>query len=81
VKFDPGFKDRVLEEAKHEVTVRARLHKAGAALAGTWLALGVAWSYLRLDLRSGGKHRSRLRLAAALMFSALAAAVWLTMLG
>jgi hypothetical protein len=81
VKFDPGFKDRVLGEAKHEVTVRARLHQAGAALAGTWLALGVVWGYLRLDLRSGGKHRGRLRLAAALMFSALAAAVWWAMLG
>jgi RNA polymerase sigma-70 factor (ECF subfamily) len=56
---------RQVEAAQRRWIVHAHLRQAGAGLAGLWLALGVLWSYLRLDQRSNGRYRRRLRLAAA----------------
>jgi hypothetical protein len=75
VRFDRKVTEQI-EGAKREWIVQSHLRQAGAGLAGVWLALGVLWGYLRLDQRSGGNIRGRLRLAAGSFLAAVAAAVW-----
>jgi hypothetical protein len=65
LQFDHKVKDRILEDRQRGV-VAGRLWLGGGGLAGLLWLLAVIYSYLKIDLATGGAYRGRLRFAAAL---------------
>ncbi len=65
LQFDRKVKDRVLEQQRRDV-VASRLWVAGSCLAWMLWLLAVMYGYLRIDLKTGGVYRGRLRFAAVL---------------
>jgi hypothetical protein len=65
LQFDRKVKDRVLEEYRRGV-VAGRLWLAGGGLAAVLWFLAAAYGYLRIDMKTGGRHRRGLRFAAVL---------------
>ena len=65
LQFDRKMKDRIVEEGRRSV-VAGRLWLAGGGLAAMLWLLAVMYGYLRIDLKTGGAYRGRLRFAAAL---------------
>ncbi|HUT93843.1 MAG TPA: hypothetical protein VMY37_30550 [Thermoguttaceae bacterium] len=54
-----------LKEEWGKVVVHERLYGVGALGVLVFVLLGAVWSYLRIDLATGGAYRGRLRLVAA----------------
>ena len=71
-----------IESEWNRVVVRERLFGVGALGVLAFVLLGGVWSYLKIDLATGGAYRGRLRLlAAALVLLAMFAAGLLAMIG
>lgn len=80
LKFDHQAAQRV-KEVWDQVAVDRRVRHLATGLGMVLLLLAVSYSYLKLDLATGGNYRGRLRLAAGLMIVALLfAAVHITRL-
>jgi hypothetical protein len=66
-----------IERLWHDAELERRLWHAGSVAGGLFAWLAVATAYLNFDLRSSGRYRGRLRLAAATgVLLATAAAAW-----
>lgn len=76
MQFDRKVKDRILMEYERGV-ISGRLWIAGGGLAMILWALAVMYGYLRFDMKTGGIHRRRLRIAAVLaILGPVAATLW-----
>ena len=64
LQFDQKVKDRILEEHRRAI-VAGQLWIMEVWLTAGLSLLALVYGYLRADLASGGRHRGRLRLAAA----------------
>ena len=67
LEFDRAANARI-EEEWGKVVVAERLYGVGALGVLVFVLLGSVWSYLRIDLATGGAYRGRLRLVAATLF-------------
>ena len=65
LQFDRKVKSRIIDECQRSV-VAGRLWMAGGGMAAILWLLAVMYGYLRIDLKTGGTYRGRLRFAAAL---------------
>ncbi len=65
LQFDRKIRDRIVAEGQRN-TVAGRLWVAGSCLAAMLWLLAVMYGYLRVDLKTGGAYRGRLRFAAVL---------------
>ncbi len=65
LQFDRKAREQILEEYRRGV-VAGRLWIAGGGLAAVLWLLAVTYGYLRIDLKTSGKRRRRLRFAAIL---------------
>ena len=65
LQFDRKTRDRIVEEGRRN-TVAGRLWVAGGGLAAMLWLLAVMYGYLKVDLKTGGAYRGRLRFAAVL---------------
>ena len=65
LQFDRKIRDRIVAEGRRN-TVAGRLWVGGSCLAGMLWLLAVIYGYLRVDLKTGGAYRGRLRFAAVL---------------
>jgi hypothetical protein len=65
LQFDRKVKSRIIDECQRSV-VAGRLWMAGSGLAVVLWLLAVMYGYLRIDLKTGGAYRGRLRFAAVL---------------
>jgi hypothetical protein len=75
LQFDRKVKNRIVDERRRAV-VAGRLWMTGGGLAWVLWLLAVMYGYLRIDLKTGGVYRRRLRFAAVLaILGPVAAAV------
>ena len=65
LQFDRKVKSRIMDECQRSV-IAGRLWMAGSGLAVILWLLAVMYGYLRIDLKTGGAYRGRLRFAAVL---------------
>jgi hypothetical protein len=63
LQFDRKVKERIIEEGRRNV-VAGRLWLTGGGLAAMLWLLTVMYGYLRIDLKTDGAYRNRLRFAA-----------------
>jgi hypothetical protein len=75
LEFDRAVNARIQEEW-NTVMVRDRLLGVGALGALVLVLLGAVWSYLRIDLATGGAYRRRLRLCAAVLVAIAIVVGW-----
>jgi hypothetical protein len=81
LEFDRAANSRI-ESEWSRVVVRERLFGVGTLGVLTFVLLGGLWSYLKIDLATGGAYRGRLRLAAAaLVVTAIFAGGMLALIG
>ncbi len=81
LEFDRAANSRI-ESEWSRVVVRERLLGVGTLAVLAFVLLGGLWSYLKIDLTTGGAYRGRLRLAAAaLVLTAIFAAGVLALTG
>ncbi len=71
VQFDAAT-NGFLKQLEQKAVVENRLWYAGSLLGAAILALTTVFSYIKVDNATGGKYRSRLRLAAGAVMTALA---------
>jgi len=76
LEFDRAVNAR-LEEEWHQALVAERLGGVGALGVLVFVFLGAVWSYLKIDLATGGAYRGRLRLVAGTLILIAIAVGWM----